>query len=77
MDLGHSDHDDWEPTEVEDPDSGQRYLMYNLPLSAWPGSPRFVYECPTCHGRFEPAQWCGGCPDCTGAKKRKKKRKNR
>ena len=74
MDPGHSDNK-WTPSEVEDPDTGQRYLMYRLPLGAWPGAPRFVYECPTCHGRFEPAQWCGGCPDCTGPKKKRKRRR--
>jgi len=74
---GHSDHDDSEPTVVEDPDSGQRYLMFRLPIAAWPGSGCFVYECQTCQGRFDPAKWGQACPTCSGEKSSKKKRKRK
>jgi len=74
MDLGRSEHDDGGPCEVEDVNSGQRYLMYSLP-AAWPGGACFLYECQTCHDRFEPAEWRGGCPTCTGRKKRRRKRR--
>ena len=72
-----SDHSASEPSEVEDPDSGQRYLMYRLPIAAWPSAPHVVYECPTCRGRFEPSDWSGSCPGCAGHKKRKGRRKGR
>jgi hypothetical protein len=74
MDLGRSEHDDWGPCEVEDVNSGQRYLMYPLPV-AWPGAGCFLYECQSCQGRFEPAEWRGGCPTCTGRKTRRRKRR--
>jgi hypothetical protein len=64
-------------TEVEDPNTGERYLMYSLPIG-WPGAPRIVYECPTCHGRFPPDAWSAGCPGCAeaalGGKKKKHKK---
>lgn len=56
------------PTEFEDPNTGERYLMYALPVGSWPGNPTIVYECPTCHGRFPPADWSRGCPGCAKAK---------
>ncbi len=62
-----------EATEVEDPNTGQRYWMYSLPITGWPGAPRIVYECPTCKGRFSPEDWTRGCPGCakTAAEARK------
>ena len=69
---GHGD----EPRMVEDAETGERYLMYALPIGAWPASPRVVYECSKCGGRFSPAEWSGDCPDCSG-RKRKRRRKNR
>ena len=71
----HSEHDAPEVCEVEDPNSGQRYLMYRLPIAAWPCAPRIVYECQSCRGRFDASQWTGGCPDCGGHGKRKRRRK--
>ncbi len=76
MDLGHCERDG-EPTEVEDPDTGQRYLMYRLPIGSWPTAPLFVYECQVCRGRFEPAEWGRGCPGCAGEKKKGKRRRKR
>ena len=54
-------------TEVVDPNTGQRYLMYSLPAGGWPNSPLIVYECPTCKGRFPPIEWTSGCPGCAKA----------
>ena len=78
MSGADSGHDPSEPCLVEDPDTGDRYLMYPLRISAWPGAPRIVYECPTCQGRWPAADWSHGCPGCHGGKgKRKKRRKDR
>ncbi len=63
------------PIEVEDTETGQRYLMYSLPVGVWPAAPRVVYECATCKKRFAPEQWSGGCPGCAKPKKRRKRRK--
>lgn len=72
-----------EATEVEDPNTGERYMMYALPVGGWPGAPRIVYECPVCHGRFPPDEWTRGCPGCAKAaagensdKVKKKKKKH-
>ena len=57
---------------VQDAKTGELYLMYDLPMGAWPGgagAPRLVYECGKCHGRFAPEEWTSGCPGC--AKKAK------
>jgi hypothetical protein len=54
-------------TEVVDPNTGQRYLMYTLPTGSWPTQPQIVYECPTCKGRFPPIEWTRGCPGCAKA----------
>jgi hypothetical protein len=58
-------------TEVVDPNTGQRYLMYTLPTGAWPSQPQIVYECPTCHGRYPPDEWTRGCPGCAKSAKEK------
>ncbi len=62
-----------EPLEVEDPKTGERYLMYPVP---WPDAVVFVYQCPTCHGSFPTHQWTSGCPGCCGHKKKGKKRRH-
>ena len=54
-------------TEVQDPNTGERYLMYSLPVGSWPNAPLIVYECPTCKGRFPPVEWTRGCPGCAKA----------
>lgn len=64
MGGAHSGHKAPKVCEVEDPESGQRYLMYRLP--AWPPAPRIIYECSSCHGRCEASSWNGGCPRCGG-----------
>ncbi len=69
-----SDRSAWEPSEVEDTKSGQRYLMYRLPIAAWPFAPHVVYECPTCRGCYEPSNWSGDCPGCAGHNTSKRRR---
>ncbi len=76
MSGSDSEHDD-EPRVVEDPNTGQRYLMYALPVGTWPASPRVVYECSSCRGRFAPADWSHGCPDCSGGKGKRRRKKKR
>ncbi len=69
-----SDHSASDPSEVEDANSGQRYLMYRLPIAAWPSPPKLVYECSSCRDRFDPSEWSGGCPGCAGQKPSKHRR---
>jgi hypothetical protein len=68
-------HKEPEPLLVEDPKTGDRFLMYPLRLAAWPCAPRYVYECPTCCERFPPEEWAGCCPGCSGRGRRKKRRR--
>ncbi len=75
--MSGSDAEHDEPREVEDPQTGQRYLMFNLPISVWPGPTYVVYECPTCRGRYPPPEWSHGCPGCYGDRKGKRRRKKR
>jgi hypothetical protein len=66
-----------EPLEVEDPRTGERYLMYPLKV-AWPSAVLYVYECQTCQGRYPPQEWSAGCPGCCGyERKHKRKRRKR
>ncbi len=71
-----SGHDD-EPSLVEDPQTGERYLMYALPIGVWPAAPRVVYECSVCKCRSKPADWSNGCPDCSGHKSKRRRKKKR
>ena len=73
----HSEHDDAAVCEVEDPATGQRYLMYPLNIAAWPTPPRLVYECPDCRGHVEPERWAGCCPQCGGRGKEKRRSKSK
>jgi hypothetical protein len=75
MSGSHNGHKEPEPLEVEDPKTGARYLMYPLKV-AWPDTVIFVYQCPTCQGRYPPAEWFGGCPGCHGHKRKRKRRKH-
>jgi hypothetical protein len=60
-------------TTVQDANTGELYLLYDLDVAAWPGggAPKLVYECSVCKGRFPPEEWKSGCPGC--AKKAKEK----
>jgi hypothetical protein len=52
---------------VRDAKTGELYLMYDLQVAGWPGgagSPKLVYECGKCKGRFPPEEWTAGCPAC-------------
>ncbi len=56
---------------VQDANTGELYVLQDLPISAWPGgsAPKVVFECSVCKGRFPPDEWKSGCPGC--AKKAK------
>ena len=58
-------------TVVVDPNTGQRFVLQDLPIGSWPGgsAPKIVFECSVCKGRFPPDEWKSGCPGC--AKKAK------
>ena len=77
MSRTRNEQDEPEACEVEDPETGQRYLMYRLPVGFWPPAPRLVYECPSCRDRFDPSAWTGACPRCVETGKRRKRRKKR
>jgi hypothetical protein len=53
-------------TVVVDPNTGQRFVLQDLPIGAWPGggAPKIVFECSVCKGRFTPDEWRGSCPGC-------------
>lgn len=74
MSGAHSEDEDSEGCEVEDVKTGQRYRMYRLNIAAWPTPPRVVYECPACQERFDPVDWSGGCPACSGKGKHKRRK---
>ena len=73
--MGSAEIEQSEPCEVEDPQTGQRYLMYRLPIGAWPIAPRVVYECPSCLARVSPSDWSGHRPKCKGETRRKRRRR--
>ena len=73
--MGGADFEQADGCEVEDPLTGQRYLMYRLPIGVWPAAPSVVYECPSCRARFSPPDWSGHRPKCKGEKKGKHRRR--
>ncbi|HEY5411498.1 MAG TPA: hypothetical protein VIJ94_12310 [Caulobacteraceae bacterium] len=73
--MGGTESEQSEPCEVEDPQTGQRYLMYRLRIGAWPGSPLVVYECPSCRARCSPDDWSGACRSCKGETRGKRRRR--
>ena len=60
---------------VKDVNTGELYRLYDIPGGSWPSgsTPRIVFECGVCKGRFPAEEWGGGCPGCKKAKDEKPK----